>query len=67
MRGGGNVKPEKKKNEETKITLCGTIGYLPLRGRCPKRKRGKKKTKGKIGKKKGKRGGKKGLKWRRKH
>ena len=29
--------PEKRRNAETKITLCGTIGHLPLRGRCPKR------------------------------
>ena len=32
---GGNGKPEKRRNGETKITLCGTIGHLPLRGRCP--------------------------------
>ena len=31
-----NREPEKRRNGETKITLCGTIGHLPLWGRCPK-------------------------------
>ena len=26
---------ENRRTGETKITLCGTIGHLPLRGRCP--------------------------------
>ena len=78
MGEGGDGEAGKRKNG--KITLCGFIGHLPLRGCCPKgkkrkkgkkekkkEKRRKKKMKGKIGKKKGKRGGKKGLKRVRKH
>ena len=35
--GGGGTK--KKKEEEEKIPdMCESIGHLPLRGRCPKRR-----------------------------
>ena len=30
----------KKEEEKEKITLCESIGHLPLRGCCPKRRRG---------------------------
>ena len=38
--GGGDNKNENEKENENekngKIALCGIIGHLPLRGRCPK-------------------------------
>ena len=39
--GGGDGRTDGRKPE--KIALCGIIGHRPLRGRCPKRKRGEKK------------------------
>ena len=35
--GGGRMEEkEKEKEEKEKFVLCKSIGYQPLRGRCPK-------------------------------
>ena len=40
--GSGGTKKEKEKKKEEKIVhMCESIGHRPLRGRCPKRQKGK--------------------------